>query len=98
VGAGGLGASVGGGEGAGVGAGGGGVGVGTSGGTGAIGGSRSGGSDAPAAGGASGTALPETSTEALDRELTVGFPFLALLVGLSAGGFVARRRIARSVR
>jgi hypothetical protein len=74
------------------------VGVGTAGGAGTSGGSGSGGSDAAATGGASGTALPETSTEAMDRELTVGFPFLALLVGLSAGGFVARRRIVRSAR
>jgi endoglucanase len=83
-----------------AGAGGGGAGVGTAGGAGASGGTRSGGSDAAAAaaGATGGTALPETSTEALDRELTVGFPFLALLVGLSAGGFVARRRIVRSVR
>jgi hypothetical protein len=53
--------------------------------------------DAVAAPGEAGRgALPETSTEALASGPGVGFPMLALVLGLLAGGLVARRRSVRS--
>jgi hypothetical protein len=53
--------------------------------------------DAVAAPGEAGSgALPETSTEALASGPGVGFPMLALVLGLLAGGLVARRRSVRS--
>ena len=40
--------------------------------------------------------LPETSTERLASESGAGFPILPLLLGLLAGGLVARRQSGRS--
>jgi hypothetical protein len=59
---------------------------------GASGGSGGSGNAVAASGDAGNGALPETSAEALASGLGIGFPMLALLLGLLAGGLVARRR------